>query len=61
MWVKPNEVKIFTRPFSKLSVPVFLFGVNYTFRNIPINNNKIVLLLHRRKKTKMNISLIMLI
>lgn len=54
MWVKPSEVFTFTRPrpFSKLSVPIFLFGVNYTFRNIPINNNKIVLLLHRRKKQR---------
>lgn len=49
MWAKPSEVFIFTRPFSKLTMPIFLFGVNYTFRNIPINNNKIVLLLHRRK------------
>lgn len=52
MWVKPSEVFIFTRPFSKLSVPIFLIGVNYTFRNIPMNNNKIVLLLHRRKKQR---------
>lgn len=49
MRVKPSEVFIFTRPFNKLTMPIFLFGVNYTFRNIPINNNKIVLLLHRRK------------
>lgn len=36
MWVKPNEVFIFTRPFSKFSVPMFQFVVNHTFRNIPI-------------------------
>lgn len=54
MWVEPSEVFIFTRPFSKLSVPIFLFVVNYrpTFRNIPINNNELFYYCIVEKKNK---------